>query len=545
MTRRNRLQALFLSPLLALGVAAGAAAQTTPQNATSPLATNLESVTDFMEAWVFVDAFRGARAWISGSPTEFADKRTVSVDSQGWVSSLLAGQVARATMLLNETPLPAGDYVVFYEGEGTLEYGGAATFDAAKSKPGRHVLQLDPARHGITLTIAATNSGNPIRNIRVIMPGGTCSTDPFRYATGGAGCAGAGSYQSFEANYKTVVFHPVFLASLRKYRALRFMDWGRTNGSTQQRWAQRPRLTDATWGSANGVPVEVMVDLANRIRADAWFTIPHLADDNYVTQYATLVNQKLRSELKAYVEYSNEAWNPVFLQTAYVQKRGMASALATSANQAGLFQYSKRAVEIFEIWSAQLGGPSRLVRVMAAQASNAWTAAQVLDYQNAKAKTDVLAVAPYFGARLGRPVEMDRIKAMTVAELLDEIENEALPIAISDIKQSAAAAQARNLPLVAYEGGQHLAGVGGVENDGKVNDLFDRVNRHRRMGTIYRKYLNAWKAAGGQMFTHFLHVGGYNKWGRWGSLEYQEQLRADAPKFDALQKFIEEVPKWW
>jgi hypothetical protein len=544
-TRRSRLQALFLAPLFALGVFAGAAAQVTAPNATSPLATNLEWVTDYMEAWVFVDAFRGARAWTSGTPTEFADKRTVSVDSQGWVSSLLPGQVARATMLLSQKPLPAGDYVVLYEGEGTLEYGGATTYDAAKSTPGRHVLQLNPAKSGLMLTIAATSSGNPIRNIRVIMPGGTCSNDPFRYATGAAGCLNAGYYQSFESSYRNSMFHPVFLASLRKYRALRFMDWGRTNGSTQERWDQRPKPTDATWFSAKGVPVEVMVELANRVGADAWFTIPHLADDNYVTQFAAVVKQKLRGDRKAYVEYSNEVWNTLFAQTEYAQKQGLALALSPSAGQAGLYFYSKRAVEIFEIWRTQLGGPKRLVRVMATQAANPWTAAQVLDFQDAKAKTDVFAVGPYFGGRLGSPGEKSRVMTMTADALLDELENKALPLAISAIVQSAAAAKARNLPLISYEGGQHLAGFGGVESDDKINDLFDRVNRHQRMGTIYRKYLDAWKANGGQMFTHYLHTGAYNHWGRWGSLEYQDQPRADAPKFDALQKFIEEVPQWW
>src|SRR5204863_10081702 len=75
--------------------------------------------------------------------------------------------------------------------------------------------------------------------------------------------------------------------------------------------------------------------------------------------------------------------------------------------------------------------------------------------------------------------------------------------------------------------------------------LFDAANRDARMAGLYATYLDAWKASGAQLFVHYTHCDRYSPAGRWGSLEYLEQPRAAAPKFDALQSFIERNPAWW
>ena len=546
------LQATVLALVLVLGCTGRAASQVNPGagarlNATSPLGSNLEWVKDFSEEWVFVDAFRASRPWVSAASATSAvwdDGRTLNTDANGWITSLESGQVARTGVLGSTHPYPAGDYIVLYDGEGTLEYG-VAIFDSAQSRPGRHVLRMDPAKSGILIALTATSASNPIRNIRVIMPGGICAGDPFRYAEDAAACAGADHFMSFEANYATIVFHPKFLERIRTYRVLRFMDWGQTNYSKQSAWSGRPKLSDARWSTEKGVPVEMMVGLANRIGADAWFTLPHLADDDYVTQYAILVKRLLRRDLKAYLEYSNEVWNGVFDQALYAQKQGLALGLSTNEFQAQLFFYSKRSVQIFDIWTREMSDPKRLVRVMAAHARNTWSSTQVLHFQNAAQKTDALAIAPYFGNRLGSRTEQSRVRAMSLSALFAELETVALPQVFDSIKSQVAVARAYSVPLIAYEGGQHLAGYGGVENDAAINTLFDSANRDPRMGDLYKKYLDAWKAWGGTLMTHYVNCGGYSKWGRWGALEYQDQPRADSPKFNALQSFIEQNPAWW
>ena len=104
-----------------------------------------------------------------------------------------------------------------------------------------------------------------------------------------------------------------FLKRWRGCNTFRFMDWMDTNGSRQREWADRPKLEDATW-SSKGVPVEVMVELCNRLKVNPWFCMPHQATDDYARQFAALVKRELDPTLRVHVEYSNEVWNGIFEQ---------------------------------------------------------------------------------------------------------------------------------------------------------------------------------------------------------------------------------------
>lgn len=532
-------------PQLDGGAGSDAGPTTPPANDRSPLGTNLSGLRDWSTEWPFVDAFRTSRVWISGSAGQWDDGRALDLDEHGWVRSLQTDQIARTLLFWGAEPnYPGGRYVVLYDGTGTLEYFGGATRDDGASAPGRHVLDVDPTAGGIGINIMATDAGDPLRNLRVIVPGGACSADSARFCDAETPCGDAGSCVSFEDDYAAQIFHPLFLERIRTYKVLRFMDWMDTNGSEQSTWADRPQVDDARWSIA-GAPVELMVALANRLHADPWFTVPHLADDAYVTQLATYLRDHVDPSLRVYVEHSNEVWNGQFAQATYARDRGLELGLSSDAFQAQLLYHSQRSLQIFQIFETVFGDADRLVRVMASQAANPWVSTQVLDFGDALAHTDALAIAPYFGGYLGGPSEQARVAAMSVDELVTELRNEALPTAAGWMTEQAAVAAARGVRLIAYEGGQHLAGNGGVENDETINALFDAVNRDARMGELYADYLAAWKTAGGELFAHFVNCGGYSKWGRWGALEYLDQPRAAAPKYDALQSFIVNNTQWW
>src|SRR5262245_18033506 len=99
--------------------------------------------------------------------------------------------------------------------------------------------------------------------------------------------------------------------------------------------------------------------------------MPHLADDEFVREFAKLVKKTLDGKRKVYLEYSNEVWNAGFKQAHHAAEQGKKEGLSNNAYQAQLFWYSKRSVEIFKIWEDELG-KDRLVRVLAAQAANSW-----------------------------------------------------------------------------------------------------------------------------------------------------------------------------
>ncbi len=517
-------------------------------NTDSPLGTNLLGIVDYHPYWPFVDIFKTSRPWISGNTNgTWDDGRSLDLDEDGWVRSLQPNQVARTLMFWSSSPhYPGGRYVVLYDGEGTIEYWGAWQRDEAASAPGRDVVVVDPTQGGLGMNITSVNPNDYLRNIRVILPGGVCSNDQFRWCDENHPCDAGASCELFEDNYETQIFHPTFLDRTKRYRVLRFMDWMGTNDSTISSWAERPRATSARWWwTGGGVPVEILVALANRLHADPWFCIPHLADDDYVRNLATYVRDNLDPNLKVYIEYSNEVWNSIFAQGDYAEQQGLALNLSNNPFQARLFFYSRRAVEIFQIFETVFGGTDRLVRVMASQAANDWVSDQELSFENASQYTDALAIAPYFGGYLGHSDQRDRVAAMSVDDLYVELRDVAVPQAIQWIQDQAAVAQTYGVELIAYEGGQHLVGIGPVQNDDTINALFDAINRDPRMGELYTLYLEGWRDNGGHVFVQYTDVYRFTRYGRWGSLEYLDQPRSDAPKYDALMTFIDNNPKWW
>ncbi len=511
MALRSRLLAVaFVSSWAALPLEAG-----TPRADPScaHLGTNLAGISDWSTQWPFVDAFRISRSWIPQRPGyPWGQGWPLATTPEGWVASLDPGQWAETVMLDNGAAYPAGTYVVLYDGQGTITFMGATV---ASQSPGRIELSVTPSESGIWLRLMATNAADPVRNIRVILPG-------------------------FEPTYATQPFHPLFLARMRPYSVLRFMDWMQTNNSPVREWADRTLLSHSTQSRASGVAYELLIDLANATGKDAWFNIPHEASDDLVQRLATLIRDRLAPDLRIYVEYSNETWNGIFDQAQYVQQQGLALGLSTNAFQAGLFYHSRRAGEIFAIFESVLGPGRPLVRVLAAQAANPWTGQQVVEWNNAYLRADAIAIAPYFCGHAGTPDQAPTVVQMNPAQLLAYCQAHVSGDVRQWIQSYQALAQQRGLALVAYEGGQHLVGVLGWENNQTLTDLFIATNRDPGMATLYGTYFDQWRDLGAGVFMHFSDVTRPSKWGSWGALEYQNQPLAQAPKLQALRDWQRE-----
>jgi hypothetical protein len=500
----------------------------------SVLGTNLSPISDWSPEWAFVDCFKTSRDWVSGELWVFQDSRTLPLDANGWPTSLQSGQVARSLLFWEQVnTYPSGDYIVLYDGAGTLAYQGAATKKSGTA--GRDVVTVDASKGGWQLLITATTPGNHVRNVRVLMPGGASATDLYSWYGDAASCP-SGDYRSFEQTYQTQPFHPMFLDTIKNYKVLRFMDWMDTNNSEQVNWTDRPTPADARW-SLKGVPVETMCALANTIHADPWFNLPHLASDDYLAKFAAVVRDQLTPDLHAYIEYSNEVWNGQFLQAGYAQQRGVALGLDSNAYVAQSSYTSLRSVQMFSIFEQVLGGTSRLKRVMATQAAGWYLGEVQLSYNNAYQHADVLAIAPYFGTEYGSPTNAPNTQNMTVAQLLASINSTELPTVYTWMDANAKLAAKYGLELVAYEGGQSLMGYWGTENNDTLTALYNATNRDPGMGQIYANYLTKWRSYGGGMFIHYLNCLNNTKWGYWGTIERLDQTQT--PKFTAIQQFIE------
>ena len=535
-------------------------------NARSALGTNLYAVSDFTAEWPFIDAFKTSREWIGGSSSVWEDGRPLDLDEHGWVRSLGPDQIARTLLFWDVGSVyPAGDYVLLYEGEGVLDYEFGARLK--EKRAGRHVVEVDPTKGGVSIMIREVRPGNHLRNLRLLMPGGMCSEAPRapspeepkpaeadgaapcappacppRHCTSDEGCAGR--CVPFEESYAEAIFHPDFVAGLRPFGVIRFMDWMRTNETDIRRWEERPRLEDARW-TKKGVPLEVMLALANRLGADPWFTIPHSANDDYVERFARAVRAGLASGRTTYVEHSNEVWNSIFPQAAYAAEQGRRRALSRNRFEGQLRYHALRSREIFDIFERLFGGTEDLVRVLGTHVANTWSSETMLKVNGVREKVDALAIAPYFGGALGDPEELDRVRQMSPDAVIQELLETGVPQAGVWVREHAAFARQAGVRLIAYEGGQHLVGVGPAVADEALNRLFDAVNRDPRMKQLYLDYLRAWREGGGDLFVHYAHCVKSSQWGRWGALEYLGQPREEAPKFDALLEFIDTNPRWW
>ncbi len=511
-------------------ITAGFAANPAPDMS---VGMNLGGVEDWSTDWVFVDAFKMARLWLTrsvgGAEWDSGKRSEIPVDANGWPTVIPFTAPSDGKQHFVHTIMPAyssGAYTVVLDGAGQIQFWGAAnaTFNPAGGT-NTYTLTVAPGSQGsLFINIFQSSSSDPIRNVRVVMPG-------------------------FASVYQTEPFHPLFLERLEQFVNLRFMDWGRTNASPLVSWSQRTRPDHYTQTRSEGVSLEYMAQLANTLQQDAWVCIPHQADDDYVRQAARLLRDSVDPNLKICVEYSNETWNTAgaFSQTVYVQDMGEALGLAPGDRwRAGQLYCALRSAQIWQIFEEEFGADNRLVNVIATQSANiSITNVRFEGLNNPAINPNyvmpaVLAIAPYFGRNYS---PSDIPPAVPAYPAIDEILTVISPAEINNVKAHVIAqkqvADKQGCRLICYEGGQHFTGIFGAENDNTLTSILNGANRDARMYDRYCEYLNMLRADGVEMFSNFSFVSGFSKWGSWGVLEYMDQSIETAPKYRALINWIE------
>ena len=464
------------------------------------LGVNVGEVNYYTPQVVFLDLVKQAQDWGLGNE----GKPPAAVDAHGWPTALAPGHVAGFIVNAPE----AGPYVALYDGDGevTVEHGGTVT----ASKPGRVEMTLQGGETHFKLL--RTSATAPLKNLRIVP-------------------------RANERDYAKKLFHPRFMERLAPFGVLRFLDFLRINGSKLTRWADRPRPDDFSQGTDRGVALEYAIELCNRIRADCWLNVPHLADDEYVRKMAELVREKLDPSLHVYLEYSNEIWN--FPHGDELQRRGEAMGMPHDWGTRLRYQ-AHRSIEIFAVFERALGR-ERLIRVLAGQMYPE-RLKFLIEWEKAYAHADVLAVAPYMCGDAGdaagkvRRLDPGEIAAMCVADVAR---------VRKDLKVIRGLADRYGLALVGYEGGQHLVTGGAQHENAALQRALDEANRHPVMGRAYDQYLEAWREEGGQLLVLYELIFEPSKWGRWGLLERLDQPLERAPKYQAALGFLRRRAPWW
>jgi len=295
----------------------------TQRTSTSPLHSGLTGLILSYPASVTVDNHTLANGYLNSNyPTYYP-----VADADGWpLADFLL------TTMTDTASTMTGTYILSFTGTTTsvsAQYNnftvGPVSYNNATNTSTANVI-LPTGTGALTLALKflgtkRDSSGTPgLTNIHLLRPGydGT---------------------EMFASEYKTI---------MSKGDVTRFMDWGRTNFNESVTWSDRAR-PNGLWNSpvhgvdANGLPqtglqgvaYEAMVKLCNELNTDMYVNVPTRADDTYITNLAKLIKYgsdgtnpysstqtspvwpPLNSNLKVYVEYTNECWNTHLVQPYY------------------------------------------------------------------------------------------------------------------------------------------------------------------------------------------------------------------------------------
>lgn len=464
------------------------------------IGTNLNTINWWDGSRPFMNMIYGT-GWSMQSTNPWGSYEDIpqsSLDANGWVKSVPAGyRVARGLSV----PASGGDFVCRYQGNGTLAVTGPVS--NVSTAP------------GITrFTVATTYPDPQLISLYYYV-------DPTNYIR---------NIDCREASASTTaLLAPEFATPLSGFKVIRFMKWQIATENNQPiTWATRNKPGDGEYSRNDGVPIEVMVQAANELNADPWFTVPWNADSDYITRFATYVRDNLAPGHVAFVETSNEVWNPAYPVFGQAKAEAIAEGLPSAesglpvTNNSGE-RYAEKTRQVMQIWSTVFAGQmNRLVRVAAFQHVSPYWSNLLLKYQNLYQSVDAVATAPYFGYDITDGMTLDQVMGLLPGKV---------DAAVYYGLQQKSVAQSYGLRYITYEAGQHVVLPNNVS-------LLQQIERDPRMYGLYKQFMGAWQTQIGDSLNLFALTGPISRYGAWGAVEYNGQSVSNAPKMQAIQEFL-------
>lgn len=282
-------------------------------------------------------------------------------------------------------------------------------------------------------------------------------------------------------------------------------------------WANRKLPTDANQGNmmningkVEGWCWEYVIELANLLQKDIWINLNVSVNDAYITSLATKLKNELNSNIKIYVEYGNEVWNPNNL-TADFWVRDQAANLGISFDE----NYARNVVRISNLFKNVYGAPAinNKIRVVLG-AQQGWIGRTTYHLNYIKntfgpPKDYIWATAPatyYSGS------------GATIEEALNECHSNIMmnyddSTDVSSLLDHINYANRWQLPgvCVSYEGQEHAS-------IGSTNNLPVEIGKHRdaRMATEQYTNFQSFFNNGGTLACQFGLWAPYTRYGCWG-----------------------------
>lgn len=504
------------------------------------MGVNLEALNDWSVSNMFTDLVRTSRHWGSvGTPWDEA----AAVDSNGWPTQdagiVLAAGLGPSVEDPSAPYLPAGIYKLSFTGKATVDTNSATisnyVYSSATNTSTADVI-VPANADSLFIDFKGTTGG--VKNVVLMRPG-------------------------YQGTGK--IFTDEFLAAIVPFSTLRFMEYLSTNGNPVKTWSERTTPSSATYAGAKGGSYEAIITLANLTGKDIWINIPHGADDNYVTQLATLLKNTLAPNIHVYLENSNEVWNSIFQQSDDNENAAVAEAIAgdttltlgtqCTANMftagtgncnrwwAGFRRVGKRIAQISKIFAQVYGSAAINTTIRPVLATQfAWKAIgeQQLKYINTyfgppNRYIYAIAGAPYYYLDSA----LSNSKALTVDQIFasfdQSISSVGLDFRVGTAYNGGDYTDANQLALAKYYGIKSFTYEGGpdyLQNSASLVAKY-RSNFDPRSETQVSQYLQQWFGCKNDLFMFFNLAGTYGQYGAWGATDNIRNL--NAPKMKALR----------
>ena len=261
-------------------------------------AINLHWANDYSPPF-FADAMLTCREWDG----LVFNSGGVTVDAQGWPTS------DAAVIVWSGYTHRSGVYKLKFEGQANISFEWASV--------GTSITNIN-YNSSINTTTADVNIASACNSFRLKFTGTTGGVKNVQLMRPIA--EGSSTAHAF-----TETFDRKMIDILKQFDVVRYMDFQNTNENPQKSWSDRV-LPGSRQNvkqqnlylnklKPKGCAWEYVIMLSNETGTSPWINIPHLADDNYVTQLANLFKNgangypALDANLNLYIEYSNELWN--------------------------------------------------------------------------------------------------------------------------------------------------------------------------------------------------------------------------------------------
>ena len=490
--------------------------------------------------WDFVDLIKS-----SGGFNAPAGGQAPALDSNGWPlgDAQVIGMDQRRNMPWRAPDAPAvnedlaGTYRLSFTGQATIlgdtEITGAGIrVQGQRYNPSTNTttanVVFEPGHWLMALTFLNTKrnpgdqAGTGFTNMRLIRPGYPANTTQVFTK---------GSLQAYQIPFSAIRFLGTDAANNYCQNLGNCFDGTQVAPVT---WANRVQVTDAFQGGlpaknsnhieSHGDAWEYMIMIANSGNHDMWINIPVNADDDYVTQLATLIkngNQYtagLHPGLHVYVEYGNEIWNFGFNESIINQNYANAEGISNDQH------YVERTIQMGQMFAGIFGTGSlnTTVRPVAL-----WQYTQELTFYGTLGWAE---------QRFGQPVKnllwgigeapyYNPTDTSTVDNIFNTLWTGSDSVR-RDFIGWQAVASFYGLKEVGYESGPSL--VGGTGAYATRDNRMIRSEEHH--------FLDNWFAVGGDLVNFFALRGNVSEFGDWLLVEDFEDL--NTPKARGAKAII-------